>query len=360
MIYFCLNKSGLLDPILETLYEKYLNSCVVHWGEVTKEKIKQAPFFSDKWLVVITAKDLILKENVGILKNIYVDILCEVSTDEELMKTYTYCSNEIEDFVSNCNKAKRATMGQWKVDDTEFDEIIDCFTQFKSISSYKLPDSYVKTYIKWWLFTREGNVYGKNYCINLDKDCGARERWLRAGSTVLNPLEESRLSFIAKTAKGNESSLLSVLNLVGIEILGSEFISKIDEYFPKPKYITVSNFPLYLFSGQKKKKKEIFNLVYSYRGHVTTLSRSIINWCNTFTRLYEEYASGKLNLRNKDDWFDKNGFDLKINSKFKFGLWWQCINSISLETVKSIEYKMHKDSFEVYKSIVELCRKWVG
>lgn len=351
MIYFCLNKSGILDPLLESLYEKYFTTCVVYWNSGEKDKVKDAPFFSDKWLLVIDARDLINKENSKLLENRHVDILCEVSSEDEFNKAFSYCDRVISEFCINCEKTKSRLMKDWDLSKDKFELLMENFQKKQYLSSYKVSEKYLSTYIKWYLFTREGNQYGEK------TDMSNGERWRRASELELAPLQALNLQSLTKLVHGNESRLLTVLNLVGIDILDINFLMESGEYFPKPKYVTINNFPLYLFSNDKRKKKDILNLVYKYRGNTRILKKSILDFCDTFEILSRAFSSGELSIKNRDNWFSSRGYELGITSEFKGKLWWICINNISLERIYVIKNKMQKNSFDVYKYIVELCRK---
>ena len=351
MIYFCLNKSGLLDPLIETLYEKYFNTCVVFWNQDAKDKIKRAPFFSDKWLLVIDARDLLSKENKFILENRFVDILCEVSTDDEFNKVFVHCDSVIDEFCTLCSKTSNRLMKDWNVSKEELEQLLEHFKKMKYLNSYKLSEKYLETYVKWFLFTREGNQYGSKEKMT------SGERWQRAVDLELTPVEDLNLKYLTKLIKGNEARLLTALNLMGLDILNLEFLMNSEEYFPKPKYVTVNNFPLYLFSKDRRKKKEIMNIVYSYRHNPGLLKRSLLDFCDTFEQIYKAFSCGELSVKNRDSWFSSKGYELKINSNFKATLWWRCVNTISLERIYIIRSNLSKSSFKVYEYTVELCRK---
>lgn len=348
MIYYCLNKSGILDPLLENLYDSYLATCVVYWNKSVSDKISQAPFFSDKWLLVINSKDIMDKNNRSILENKYVDIICEVSSEDEIAKVNFYCMEVFDEMEKNSVK----NVKKWDVSREEYDKLMEDFRKVKVLSSYKVTENYLKTYIKWWLFTREGNQYG---CKNSKLTPG--QRWQKAKELEFDAATTLNLSYLAELIKRNESKLLTVLNLVGLDILSAKFLMNSEEYFPKPKYVTVNNFPLYLFSKDKKKKKDIMNIVYSYRNNVGVLRKSILEWCNTFEEIHKSFVCGELSVKNKDDWFSNNGYNLGINSSFKAKLWWYCINSISLEKVTIIKNNLLGSSFKTYSYIVNLCRR---
>lgn len=351
MIYFCLNRSGLLDPVLENIQDKY-PACVVYWNGTAWDKIKQAPFFSDKWLLIISGNDLLLKENAKVLENRFNDIVCEVSSQDELNKVVIYAMSHLEEYCLDSNKLCSRLTASWEVDKQEFDEILSDMQNFKVISAYKLDNNYFKTYIKWWLFTREGNQYGEN-----TKDLTPGQRWIKAKEMELNTLLELNLDYLSNLVKGNEGNLLTALNLLGIDILNTQFLLENKEYFPKVKYVTVNNFPLYLFANDRQKKKEILNLVYSYRHNFNLLKKSLLNWCETFEKIHKAFSCGELSVKTKDTWFSSQGYALGINSSFKAKLWWKCVNNISLERIYILRAMLDKSQTSGYAYLVNLCRK---
>lgn len=351
MIYYVNNKSSILDPIIEALHDKYFKTCVVYWGVDAKERIKQPPFFSDRWLLVIEARDLLDKENKKVLTNRFVDIMVDVSTEDEFNKVFSYAENVISEHCIELSKSLTKYSKEWNIPKEEVEEVIENFQKKKYFNSYKVSDKYLETYIKWFLFTREGNQYG------IKENLPSGERWQRASEMQLQAVNELNLKSLVKLVRGNESRLLTVLNLVGSDILSLNFIRNSSEYFTKPKYVTVNNFPLYLFAKDKRKKKEILNLVYSYSYNVGLLKKSILEFCDTFEIIYTAFSRGELSIKNKDDWFSNKGYELKINSSFKANLWWRCVNTMSLEKIYIVRDKINKDSFKTYEYIVGLCRK---
>ena len=352
MLYIILNKFGILDPVVENLYDKYFTTCVVYWNKDINNKIDQAPFFSDKWLVVTSVQEFLSKECKPLIYNRFCDIVCEVSTMEEISKVTLYFEEVSGDYALDLSKSAVKYMKEWGLGKDEFKELLYNFQNKKVISSYKVDEKYIQAYIKWWLFTREGNQYG-----HVDKKLNLSQRWKLACDLKLDVRSEYMIEAISGKAKGNEKELKNTLSLLGIDILNRDFLSKIDEYFPKPVYLTTKNFPLHLFSRNSKKRKEILNLLYKFSHSPSTLTNSVIDWCNLFEKIHLDFVNGKLSSKNKDSWFLDVGIGLGINTEFKFKMWWVCLNTISIERVYVIKEKMQGSSFTGYKYLIDLCRK---
>lgn len=352
MIYYLINKSGLLDPILERIYDRY-PQCVITWGDVAKQKIKQEPFFSNRWLLNVSLEDL-TKDNIpSILENRFVDVIVNINTNEELLKCHEKCSSAVDDLIDRIEKSRTKYEKNWDITKEELDKLVENFKEIKVLSTYNLKNEYIVQYIKWWLYTRNGHQYGDSSYKSID----IGEAWGKANEIQLTPWDELNLQKVANAARKSQSNLLSLLNLYGDKIMKEDFVKDLDIHFPKPKYVTIGNMPLYLFIRYSKKRREIMNIVYDNRFNVGRLKKSFYEFIDTFEKVHYDFRTGKLSVKNKDAWLQSRGIALKINSKFKLESWFKIVNTYSLERMLVIKEELNKEDSEVYFYIVNLIRR---
>lgn len=325
MIYIFQNIGCLLDPVEDILKENYLGNSILYFSEENlNTAVKSEPFFSDKWLLVASSKDVRSSEvKSKILGCEYVDVLVHVDFKEDMTNTY-------EEFTKEINEIRKAALEKRKYNSflskrcSEDEKVyyLEKHLEVKMYSSYNLTEQYLTNYIIKY-------VYGL-------------ESLKQASAFVLDSYSKSNLLKIVDRVKGNESKIKSLIDLYGRDLLRHEFIADIEEFLPKPKYINAYNFPLQVFSGNTRKRRDIYNIYYNYSGRPNVLYKTMMSFFEQYEKIYQEYISGKLCPQTKLKWYQQKGKEFKITSQYKFEQWWKILQTISLERITMFKYSLMK------------------
>ena len=323
MIYIFQNVGCLLDPVEDILKENYIGNSVLHFSETNLSTVlKSEPFFSDKWLLIASAKDVRSSDvKAKLLGCEYIDLLIHVDYKEDLINT-------AEAFVKEINEIKKAASENRKYNnflskkftEEEKTNYLEKHLDLRMYSSYNLTQDYIKNFIVKYMFHLDTLKQAQRY--------------------VLDSYSKSNLLKIVDRTRGNESKIKSLIDLYGADLLRHEFIADIEEFLPKPKYVNAYNFPLQVFSGNMKKRRDVYNIYYNYSEKPKVLYKTLMEFFDQYEKIYGEYISGRLSVQTKLKWYQQKGKEFKITSEYKFEQWWKILETISLERITMFKYAL--------------------
>lgn len=339
MVYLFLNRSKILNPLIEEVKTKYpSDSHIIYTDPMNKSIFGTEPFWDNKWLLLVSGLKQLKKDFMHlILCSDKVDTLIEVSTQQiynDIVSDFIKEKSEIE------LRDKNSKYNYFMENPHSKEEIQEYLNDLKlySVSAYKMGEEYYERYCKYILLYNTMNI-----------------SWEDSKEIMLDGEANIVIKYLASKLQGNADYITGILELAQPENLTLDLLNSLNDNIKEKEFITVYNYPIFGLSRTYNRQKEIQKVL--YKCSTSSVVKQFKEFLKSYEKVYTEYINGNFNKFNVSKFIKAKGRELKITSDFMAKEWLGCLTQFSYERyLITCNYVNNKDisTISKYNYIVNL------